>query len=162
MGSSLIAFLSQLHLSLIDINLFFLNNLLTFCPMSSFENKNSFIRSQVAGGYISHYLLERARVVSQSSDERNYHIFYQLCAGAPEKLREQLQLAPPSAFHYLNRGCTRYFCSKDNDAAVPANRKSKDHLAKGSLKDPLIDDVKNFQIVDQVLDHWHSICCRLK
>ena len=27
----------------------------------------------------------------------------QLCAGAPDKLREQLQLAPPSAFHYLNR-----------------------------------------------------------
>lgn len=104
----------------------------------------------MAGGYISHYLLERARVVGQSSEERNYHIFYQLCAGAPEKLREQLQLGPPSAFHYLNRGCTRYFCSKERDASLPANRKSKEHQAKGSLKDPLIDDVKNFQIVDQV------------
>lgn len=67
---------------------------------------NFHLLQQVAGGYISHYLLERARVVSQSSDERNYHIFYQLCAGAPDKLREQLQLAPPSAFHYLNRYLT--------------------------------------------------------
>ena len=62
---------------------------------------------KVAGGYISHYLLERARVVSQSPEERNYHIFYQLCAGAPEQLRQQLQLGTPDDFRYLNKGCTR-------------------------------------------------------
>ena len=81
---------------------------------------------------------------------KDYILTLQLCAGAPDKLREQLQLAPPSAFHYLNRGCTRYFCSKETDAALPANRKSKDHQKLGSLKDPMIDDVKNFQTVDQV------------
>lgn len=64
-------------------------------------------KCKVAGGYISHYLLERARVVSQSPEERNYHIFYQLLAGAPEHLKQQLQLGTPDDFRYLNRGCTR-------------------------------------------------------
>ena len=52
----------------------------------------------VVGGYISHYLLERARVISQSEDERNYHIFYQLCAGASDKLKKALGLRPPDNF----------------------------------------------------------------
>ena len=57
-------------------------------------------KCQVVGGYISHYLLERARVTSQSPDERNYHIFYQLCAGAPEDMAKKLHLAPPDTFRY--------------------------------------------------------------
>ena len=55
-------------------------------------------KCQVVGGYISHYLLERARVTSQSPDERNYHIFYQLCAGAGDDLAKKLHLGPPDAF----------------------------------------------------------------
>ena len=33
---------------------------------------------------------------------------------------------------------------------MAANRKSKQHLTSGSLKDPIIDDSKNFLTVDQV------------
>lgn len=53
---------------------------------------------QVAGGYVSHYLLEKSRICGQQREERNYHVFYQLCAGAPKELREQLRLTNPDAY----------------------------------------------------------------
>ena len=44
----------------------------------------------------------------------------------------------------------RYFCSKETDVKMAVNRKSRCHLSNGCLKDPIIDDCKNFQTVDQV------------
>jgi myosin-6 len=108
-------------------------------------------KCQVVGGYISHYLLERARVTSQSPDERNYHIFYQLCAGASEELSKKLHLGPPDAFRYLQRGCTQYFVSKESEKKIPSSRKSQDQLKIGSLKDPMQDDYKNYQNIDRNL-----------
>ncbi|KAM3595479.1 uncharacterized protein V6R79_024107 [Siganus canaliculatus] len=104
-----------------------------------FNDKNA-----VVGGFVSHYLLEKSRICMQSNDERNYHIFYRLCAGASEDLKKKLHLDSPDSFRYLNRGCTRYFASKDSDKQIMQNRKSPEHLKIGALKDPLLDDQGDF------------------
>ncbi|XP_028294764.1 myosin VIb isoform X1 [Gouania willdenowi] len=107
-----------------------------------FNEKNA-----VVGGFVSHYLLEKSRICMQSHDERNYHIFYRLCAGASEDLKKKLHLDSPDSFRYLNRGCTRYFASKDSDKQIMHNRKSPEdnqHQRLGALKDPLLDDQSDF------------------
>ena len=56
------------------------------------------IQGKVVGGYISHYLLEKSRIVTQNSRERNYHIFYRLCCGAPKALQERLHIKSPDNY----------------------------------------------------------------
>uniref|UniRef100_A0A8C1C412 Unconventional myosin-VI n=1 Tax=Cyprinus carpio carpio TaxID=630221 RepID=A0A8C1C412_CYPCA len=104
-----------------------------------FNEKNA-----VVGGFVSHYLLEKSRICTQGQEERNYHIFYRLCAGAPEDIKEKFHLSSPDCFRYLSRGCKRYFSSKDSDKLIPQNRKSPEHLKAGPLKDPLLDDHADF------------------
>uniref|UniRef100_A0A4W4DWD8 Unconventional myosin-VI n=1 Tax=Electrophorus electricus TaxID=8005 RepID=A0A4W4DWD8_ELEEL len=102
-------------------------------------------KNEVVGGFVSHYLLEKSRICMQSKDERNYHIFYRLCAGVSEDLRSVLHLSSPDSFRYLNGGCTRYFANKDSDKQIMQNRKSSEHTKAGSLKDPLLDDLGDFK-----------------
>ncbi|XP_077626307.1 unconventional myosin-VI isoform X2 [Crocuta crocuta] len=101
-------------------------------------------KSSVVGGFVSHYLLEKSRICVQGKEERNYHIFYRLCAGASEDIREKFHLSSPDNFRYLNRGCTRYFANKETDKQILQNRKSPEYLKAGSLKDPLLDDHGDF------------------
>ncbi|XP_074189318.1 unconventional myosin-VI isoform X6 [Rhinolophus sinicus] len=101
-------------------------------------------KSSVVGGFVSHYLLEKSRICVQGKEERNYHIFYRLCAGASQDIQEKLHLSSPDNFRYLNRGCTRYFANKETDKQILQNRKSPEYLKAGSLKDPLLDDHGDF------------------
>nr|XP_020446832.1 unconventional myosin-VI-like [Monopterus albus]XP_020446834.1 unconventional myosin-VI-like [Monopterus albus] len=104
-----------------------------------FNDKNA-----VVGGFVSHYLLEKSRICMQSNDERNYHIFYRLCAGAPEDIKKKLHLDSPDSFRYLNRGCTKYFATKDSDKQIMQNRKGPEHLKDSAPKGPLLDDQGDF------------------
>ena len=61
-------------------------------------------KTEIIGARIRTYLLERSRLVFQPLKERNYHIFYQLVAGASDTQREELGLLPAEQFDYLNQG----------------------------------------------------------
>jgi myosin heavy subunit len=57
----------------------------------------------IIGGAVTQYLLEKSRIVYQSKGERNYHIFYQLCAGGhidPE-LRKRHRVTDIDQYRYL-------------------------------------------------------------
>ena len=57
----------------------------------------------VIGATITNYLLEKSRCVALPSRERNFHIFYQLCAGATQELRHELDVSSAREFYYLNQ-----------------------------------------------------------
>lgn len=63
----------------------------------------------VHGAVVQKYLLEKSRICSQARNERNYHIFYYLLAGATDVERNQLHLLRVQDYHYLNQVCFSFF-----------------------------------------------------
>lgn len=78
------------------------------------------------GGNILNYLLEKSRVVNQTGGERNFHIFYQILAGADDDMLRTLQ---------LKRNLDTYYYLSDG--------------AKGIV--PTINDAENFRIVKRAM-----------
>ncbi|XP_032939181.1 unconventional myosin-Ia [Catharus ustulatus] len=61
-------------------------------------------KGEPLGGVISNYLLEKSRIVRHVKGERNFHIFYQLLAGASPQLLQQLKLRQDCGHYgYLDR-----------------------------------------------------------
>ncbi|CAE7768628.1 XI-H, partial [Symbiodinium microadriaticum] len=61
---------------------------------------------RIRGAITRTYLLEKVRLVRQSTGERNYHCFYELMAGAPEEEKWRLGLTSAADFHYTNHSGT--------------------------------------------------------
>lgn len=81
-------------------------------------------KTNIIGAKIRTYLLERSRLVFQPLKERNYHIFYQLVAGASEKERQELSILPIEQFEYLNQGNCPTIDGVDDKAEFEATKKS--------------------------------------
>ncbi|KAG7321111.1 hypothetical protein KOW79_015526 [Hemibagrus wyckioides] len=72
-------------------------------------------RYHIIGANMRTYLLEKSRVVFQAEDERNYHIFYQLCASASQPEFKDLALTSAEDFTYTSLG-QNIFIPGVNDA----------------------------------------------
>lgn len=64
-------------------------------------------QAEPVGATITNYLLEKARVVGQIRDERNFHIFYQFTKGASQQQREMFGIQTPETYVYTSASkCT--------------------------------------------------------
>ncbi|CAI5721287.1 unnamed protein product [Peronospora destructor] len=61
---------------------------------------------RMVGTSVETYLLEKVRVVHQNDGERNFHVFYELLAGAEDAMKKELHLENMSVldFQYISGG----------------------------------------------------------
>ncbi|XP_017461543.1 PREDICTED: myosin heavy chain, muscle isoform X9 [Rhagoletis zephyria] len=81
---------------------------------------------KLAGADIETYLLEKARVISQQSLERSYHIFYQIMSGSVAGVKDMCLLSD-NIYDYYN-------------------------VSQGKVTVPNMDDGEEFQLADQAFD----------
>lgn len=81
---------------------------------------------KLAGADIETYLLEKARVISQQSLERSYHIFYQIMSGSVAGVKDMCFLSD-NIYDYVN-------------------------VSQGKITVPNMDDGEEFTLTDQAFD----------
>uniref|UniRef100_A0A8B9S0G5 Myosin VC n=1 Tax=Accipiter nisus TaxID=211598 RepID=A0A8B9S0G5_9AVES len=79
---------------------------------------------QIIGANMRTYLLEKSRVVFQSENERNYHIFYQLCASAMQPEFKHLKLGSAEEFNYTRMGGSTVIEGVDDRANMVETQKT--------------------------------------
>lgn len=57
-------------------------------------------QAEPVGASVTNYLLEKARVVGQIQNERNFHIFYQFTKGASQSQRDTFGIQTPDHYSY--------------------------------------------------------------
>ncbi|XP_031631624.1 myosin heavy chain, non-muscle isoform X2 [Contarinia nasturtii] len=99
----------------------------------------------ISGANIETYLLEKSRAIRQAKDERTFHIFYQLLAGATPEQKEKFILDDIKTYAFLSNGSLPV-PGVDDYAEFQATVKSMDIMGMTS------DDFNSiFRIVSAVL-----------
>ncbi|XP_067339483.1 unconventional myosin-Vb isoform X1 [Channa argus] len=100
----------------------------------------------IIGANMRTYLLEKSRVVFQAEDERNYHIFYQLCASTSLPEFKDLGLSSAQDFTYSSLG-ENIFIEGVNDAED--FKKTREAFTLLGIKDSSQNNI--FKIIASIL-----------
>ncbi|KAK3930628.1 Myosin heavy chain, muscle, partial [Frankliniella fusca] len=99
---------------------------------------------KLAGADIETYLLEKARVISQQSLERSYHIFYQMMSGSVKGLKEMCLLSNDIMdYYFVAQGKTTIPNVDDGEECI---------LTDGKTTIPSVDDGEEMTITDEAFD----------
>ncbi|XP_060573083.1 unconventional myosin-Va-like isoform X4 [Ruditapes philippinarum] len=112
----------------------------------------SFSKSnEIVGAHMRTYLLEKSRVVFQAKDERNYHVFYQLCASRELPELKKFGLMPAEKFYYTSQGKNPVIDGVDDEKEY---RTTKEAMKMLGLSEKDINMI--FQIFSAVL-HFGNV-----
>ncbi|KAM4651712.1 myosin-10-like isoform 1-T2 [Discoglossus pictus] len=73
------------------------------------------VAGYIVGANIETYLLEKSRAIRQAKDERTFHVFYQILAGAGEHVKTDLLLEAFNQYRFLSNGNVTIPGQQDKD-----------------------------------------------
>ncbi|CAG2103666.1 unnamed protein product, partial [Medioppia subpectinata] len=124
---------------------------------------------KLAGADIETYLLEKARVISQQTLERSYHIFYQIMSGSVPGVKEECVLSNEILdYNFVSQGKTtipgvddaQEFKDTDNILITLPNIEicllsnnvlDYNFVSQGKTEIPSVDDAQEFRDTDELL-----------
>ncbi|GAA0167329.1 actin binding motor protein [Lithospermum erythrorhizon] len=120
----------------------------------------------ISGATIQTFLLEKSRVFQLVQGERSYHIFYQLCSGAPSEIRDKLQLKKAKNYYDLNQSnCLTIHETDDADGfhklmealySLKISKEDQEHIFTmiaailwlGNISFQVLDNENHIEVVD--------------